>query len=132
MNFFFAAIGLPVSLALNLYTGDINLLFDVYLPGEKQDLTLGLCIFISGIFGICITVFTMLTVTLVGPFAINFSGTIGGVMLTFVGFIFFDDATLTLPVAIGLVISFSGAIHFTICKYYELNAANKVEDKKKN
>lgn len=119
MNFFFALIGLPLSLAISLYTGEIEKLQDVFL-GPKADMGLGGCILISGAFGIGITVSSLLTTTLCGPFAVNFAGSVGHLFLTFAGFMMFDDATLTTNMLIGLVLSFTGAAHFCVCKYQEL------------
>jgi hypothetical protein len=74
----------------------------------------------------------LLTTTLCGPFAINFAGTIGHVFLTFIGFMFFDDAKLTNAVLIGLCCSFVGAIHFSYYKYIEIYYPEKTDDEKKS
>ena len=130
MNFFFAIIGLPLSFAINTYTGEWEKLFAA-MDGPKADSTLIGCIFISGAFGIGITITSLLTTTLCGPFAINFAGTVGHVFLTFIGFMVFDDANLTNAVLIGLLCSFTGAIHFSYNKYLEIYYPEKVEDEKK-
>ena len=67
--------------------------------------------------GICITVSGLLTVKVCGPIAMNVSGTLKDVGLTYAGFIFFNDATASLNVAVGLACSFTGASYIIYDKY---------------
>ena len=57
------------------------------------------------------------TVAIGGPLSLNITGIIKDVFLTYAGFIFFDDATCTLCVMVGLAISFGGAIKTIVHKY---------------
>lgn len=73
----------------------------------------------SGLSGIMITITTLMTVCICGPLAVNIAGTLKDVGLTYVGFIFFDDVTLTESVAVGLTLSFAGASYFVYDKWLE-------------
>ena len=55
-----------------------------------------------------------------GPIAVNVSGIIKDVFLTYVGFILFDDQELNLNVATGLALSFIGAFYWSYKKYREI------------
>jgi len=57
-----------------------------------------------------ITIFTLLTVTACGPFALNISGTTKDAVLTYLGFILFDDIMPTTMILIGITMSFCGAV----------------------
>jgi hypothetical protein len=61
----------------------------VFLNPDTQNSSLGLQILISGSFGIMITMTSLLTVTICGPLAVNISGTMKDVALTYAGFVFF-------------------------------------------
>ena len=65
---------------------------------------------ISGVFGIVITLSVLCVVATGGPIAVNITGTFKDVFLTYVGFTFFDDQKFSPLVAIGLGLSFIGAI----------------------
>lgn len=110
LNFYFASIGLPLMYVITNYQGEFHLISEA-LNGDNFDLKAN--IFISGISGILITMFNLLTVMVVGPLAINIGGIIKDVLLTYLGFILFSDANLTAKVALGLLMSFTGAIIFT-------------------
>ena len=99
--------------ALTVSQGEFHLIPDALTSGNFDLIT---NIFISGFSGILITMFNLLTVMLVGPLAINIGGIIKDVLLTYLGFILFSDATLTAKVAAGLLMSFLGAIIFTYDK----------------
>ena len=90
MNFFFALVGLPIFFALTTYTGEIKLLSDIWhmedLSYRFSCLTL---ICISGISGIMITLSLLMVCTIAAPIAINVTGVIKDVALTYIGFIFF-------------------------------------------
>jgi len=79
----------------------------------KSDLGLCLMLLLSGSFGIVILLASLITVTVCGPMAIVISGVFKDVSLTYVGFIFFTDATPTFLVKTGLIMSFSGAIYYS-------------------
>ena len=128
MNLFFAMLGLPLMYAITSYTGEINLLYDVFINPETKNWWLGLQVLISGASGILITNTSLLTVTVCGPLAINISGTLKDVMLTYLGFIFFDDVTATPAVVLGLGFSFLGATYYSYSKYLE---ATKPKEKVK-
>jgi len=64
----------------------------------------------------------LLCIKLAGPVAVNISGTLKDVVLTYVGFMFFDDVKMTTPVLVGLVFSFGGAAYISYTKAAEANA----------
>ena len=116
INFFFACLGLPLMTALCSYYGELGLLqealaFDEARPGLNY-----MCL-LSGSFGILIMMTTILTVTLAGPIAINIAGILKDGVLTYAGFLFFDDIKATPSVMAGLGISFSGALSYLAYKY---------------
>lgn len=57
--------------------------------------------------------------TLCSPVAFNITGNLKDVVLTYVGFLFFNDAILTLLVGIGLLLSFSGAGSYAVDSYFK-------------
>jgi len=61
-------------------------------------------------------------IKLAGPVAVNITGTLKDVILTYVGFIFFDNVEMTNPVLVGLVFSFTGAAYISYTKAAEANA----------
>jgi len=74
-------------------------------------------VLLSGSMGIVITIVSLLTVTVCGPLALNITGTIKDVALTYAGFIFFDDVQATTSIIVGLGMSFAGASYFSYSKY---------------
>ena len=62
------------------------------------------------------------TVAIAGPLALNVTGIIKDVFLTYAGFIFFNDTKVTLFVMVGLALSFIGAIMTIVHKYQVSNA----------
>lgn len=92
--FFFACVGLPFSLGMNLYCGEFDK-FDMAIKGqETPEMLMGL-VLASGFFGLSTTISTLLVSNLCGPFALIFAGTLGHMFCTVAGFIFFDDAKAT-------------------------------------
>ena len=77
--------------------------------------------------GIIITCSVLMLCTICSPIAFNITGThlhlpnpIGNlkdIVLTYVGFMFFNDAKLTVMVAIGLFLSFLGAGSYVYDSY---------------
>jgi hypothetical protein len=66
----------------------------------------------STVSGILITVLTNMCVALGGAIAVNITGTLRDVGLTYLGFLLFDDITPTGAVLIGIGISFLGAMNY--------------------
>ena len=69
------------------------------------------------------------TVAVAGPLALNVTGVIKDVFLTYAGFIFFDDTKVTSFVLIGLGVSFMGAIQ-TIVHKYQVSKGKKEKSEK--
>jgi hypothetical protein len=126
INFFFASIGLPLMSAITIYNGDINVLYDVFFNEQTRDGSLGMCIMISGSFGIAITMTSLLTITICGPIAVNISGTMKDVALTYAGFAFFDNVIASPSVIAGLCSSFGGAAFYSYDRYKSLTSAKTV------
>lgn len=85
---------------------------------------------VSGSFGIAITMTSLLTVTICGPLAVNISGTIKDVALTYVGFAFFDNVIASASVIVGLCFSFTGATFYSYDRYKSiLEEAAKTNEK---
>lgn len=131
INFFFACIGLPLMLAITSSNGDINVLYDVFLNNGTRNIGLGTYIMISGSFGIAITMTSLLTVTICGPLAVNISGTMKDVALTYAGFVFFENVKASVPVIVGLCFSFAGATFYSYDRYKSLTKGNNKVDEKK-
>ena len=81
----------------------------------------------TGCMGVFITLSVLCVVNIGGPIAVNVSGIIKDVFLTYVGFIFFDDQEFNSFVALGLALSFVGAINWVYFKFME--DASKTDDK---
>jgi len=77
---------------------------------------------ISGVSGIMITLSVLMCIKLAGPVAVNITGTLKDVILTYVGFMFFEGVEITTPVMVGLVFSFAGAAYISYTKVAEANA----------
>jgi len=96
INFFFACLGLPLALFVTIYTGEIYELTSIM---ENQDFNTNVWfvsyVVISGMMGIAITLSVLMVVTINGAIAQSIVGNMKDVVLTFVGFVFFDDAPLT-------------------------------------
>ena len=108
INFFFALIGLPITLFLTVMLGEFGKLFEVFFDPDTRGLAL--CVLMSGCFGILITITTVLVSAVCGPVANNVSGTLKDIGLTYAGFVFFDDIKVTKSVLAGLGLSFAGAV----------------------
>ena len=86
---------------------------------------------VSGMGGIMITIATLLTVTTCGPSAVNIAGTLKDVLLTYLGFILFDDIKPTNQILVGLALSFTGAVTMTYMNVTGNMAKTAAEAKKK-
>lgn len=69
--------------------------------------------------GIIITLSVLMVCTVVSPVAFNITGNMKDVVLTYVGFMFFNDASLTFFVGLGLTISFAGAASYALDQYFK-------------
>ena len=56
--------------------------------------------------------------TTAGPLALSVTAILKDVLLTYAGFIVFDDSRATIPVVVGITFSFVGAI---LCIYTKYN-----------
>jgi len=65
---------------------------------------------LSASMGILITLSLLMVCTVVGPIAINITGNLKDVALTWVGFVFFNDVALTVMMGVGLFMSFLGSV----------------------
>jgi len=92
-------------------------LYDVFINPETNNEGLQAYIMISGSFGILITISATLITTVCGPLALNISGTMKDVGLTYAGFILFEGVNATPNVLTGLSLSFLGASYMLYYKY---------------
>lgn len=69
INFFFAICGLPIVLAITLYTGEIS---QIFMP----DLKFIALLLMSGVMGIVITCAVLMVCTICSPVAFNIAGNI--------------------------------------------------------
>jgi len=72
---------------------------------------------ISGGSGIIITLSILCVVQVGGPILVNVTGIVKDVVLTYLGFMFFDDIQPTTMVLTGLAVSFAGATLALVDKY---------------
>lgn len=97
------------------YTGEIHQLTEVI---DKSDSVTAFWfvsyVVLSGVLGIVITMSVLMVVTINGPIWQNIVGNSKDIILTFVGFMFFDDANLTFMMAFGLTMSFAGAALYVL------------------
>jgi len=91
INFFFALLGLPICIFVTNYQGDADYFFNLLFNEKTYDINEIIAVFISGMGGILITIASLLVVTTCGPSALNISGTMKDVVLTYLGFILFND-----------------------------------------
>jgi hypothetical protein len=118
INFYFAACGLPIMLFITIYTGEIYDFLEVLeISDFNHKVWFITYICISGVMGIAITLSVLIVCTLVSPIAFNVTGNLKDVALTYIGFIFFEDANLTFMVGVGLLLSFIGSGAYIIDRY---------------
>ena len=82
-------------------------------------------VFVFSIIGALLSFSIAITVAIGGPLALNVTGIMKDVFLTYAGFIFFDDTEPTAYVLIGLTLSFVGAIK-TIHSKFKASRANEI------
>jgi len=111
------------------YQGDSDYLYNLFFNEKMFNLEEIIAITISGMGGILITIASLLTVTTCGPSALNVSGTLKDVALTYLGFILFDDVKPTTKILVGLALGFSGASTMTYINVFN-NMAKAEADKK--
>jgi len=113
INFFFACVGLFVTLIYNcLVTSDYQQLSENYFTENGN--TFALMLGGSGAAGIVLTLSVLSVCATGGPIMVNVTGTIKDVFLTYVGFAFFNDTKVTESVLLGLTLSFAGALNTII------------------
>lgn len=107
-----------MTLYITQRTGEIYFLQEVFMI-KDFDLRVRFIasLLLSGVMGIMITCSALMVVTLCNPVANNITGNLKDVILTYIGFIFFDDAILSSSVAIGLMFSFLGAAYYVFNAY---------------
>ena len=76
-------------------------------------------VIISSVICVLHTYTTLMTLNLVGPIGVNIAGICKDIILTYVGFMFFDDAMPNPLVVFGLLVSFSGASFYIYAKATE-------------
>ena len=84
--------------------------------GGSLNLEFCLLMVISGVFGFCMTMSRLLSVSFGGAQACGITAVVKDVLLTYVSFIFFDDARCTPMVLIGLAVSFCGVFFQLVVK----------------
>lgn len=134
LTFFFGLIGLPVTLGISSWTGQLVPFFWLMKNG-MEEVTVGsheqmiLLIMTTGSLGMLILMTQLLCVSINGSLSISITGVFKDVGLTFIGFLLFDDTEATTNVILGLTISFIGAIYYCVMKYQK---STQVESKKIN
>ena len=105
-NFFYACIGFVASVIYNYVITDDYM----QLVNHWEDPNFRIMLLVLSTMQALFSFSIAITVALAGPLALNITGIIKDVFLTYAGFIFFDDVQPTWPVLIGLALSFAGAI----------------------
>mgnify|MGYP000748917462 CR=1 FL=1 len=86
----------------------------------------------SGSMGIIITLSVLVVIVVGGPIMVNVTGTMKDGLLTYAGFVFFDDSKVSPMVLLGLGLSFAGATFTLINKYKQVKQEKQSEkDSKK-
>jgi len=75
---------------------------------------------VSGLLGITISMSMISVIIVAGPIMVNVVGNIRDIVLTYLGFAFFNDQECTMLVGIGLAVSFCGALHALITKFKQM------------
>ena len=105
LNFFIAFISLPL---LAIWVSSDGSL-DAMAATDVSDSGFVFWFFMSSVSGILITVSSIMVNVICSPIAYNVTGILKDVVLTALGFLCFSDVELTQPLALGLVLSFTGA-----------------------
>ena len=126
-NFFFSCIGFSMTAIYNFgITSDYTQILDVIDDPKFQAM-----LFLFSVIGASLSLSIACSVAIGGPLALNITGIIKDVFLTYAGFIFFDDTECTAFVMSGLAISFAGAIKTIIHKLQANNKTSKgIQDTK--
>ena len=80
----------------------------------------------SGFMGILITLGVLLVLTTTSPVAVNITGIIKDVLLTYLGFICFKNVNASIYVISGLTVSFVGAVIYSMDSYKKLKEKQKI------
>ena len=109
-NYFIAYVSLPLLLADTLFRGYLDSFWaNPYIFDPGFLFWVGL----STVSGVLINVLTVAVSMNVSPVALNLTGTARSVGLTAVGFLCFNDVSMTHNLAVGLALSFSGAFTYS-------------------
>lgn len=91
ISFYFSALGIIVLTPYIFYSGNNMVLYNMFSLGSEQRQTFIYLFTLSSVSGLIITIFSLLVVALGGPIAMNITGNVRDVGLTYIGFILFDD-----------------------------------------
>ena len=84
-------------------------------------------LFLSGIMGIVITLSVLMVCTTSSPVSVNITGTIKDVLLTYAGFVFFQNVHISPSVIMGLAFSFLGASYYGYNSYSAMKQSAKLK-----
>lgn len=112
-NFFFVCTGLLMTSFYNfVLTSDYKQIIE---HSEEPHFQATLLIFSTVSASLSLSI--AIAVAIGGPVALNVTGILKDVFLTYAGFMFFDETEPTLCVLIGLALSFAGAIKYVHSKF---------------
>eukprot|EP00347_Sterkiella_histriomuscorum_P018313 403345983 len=119
INFYFACCGLPVALFYTIYMGEVGEFQTIFSLQQDFYSQLGFIAHftVSGVFGIVITISMLMLITINGPIAPYFVGAVKDIFLTIFSFVYFNDASFTHMVGLGLLLSFCGVAVYTYDQY---------------
>ena len=113
INFYFALCGFPIALLFTVASGEIWQFGELFgKQDEVQNFWFVVYLVLSASMGIMITLTLLMVCTVVGPIAINITGNVKDVALTWIGFVLFNDVTLTMMMGVGLLMSFAGSVYY--------------------
>ena len=108
-----------MTLLINLFTGELSSLIESVKHQENSVSQMGFLVTLglSGLMGITVTLAIFIVNGIASPVAMNLSGITKDLFLTYLGFVMFDDAKMTLLVGLGLGLSFIGATSYLYKQY---------------
>lgn len=123
-NFFFSLTGFLSTLVYNcICTTDYEQLLEL-----SSDQHFQVMFFIFAVLGAIFSFSIAITVAVAGPLALNVTGIIKDVFLTYAGFMFFNETKVTRFVVVGLAFSFVGAVWTILHKYKVSNQTTKTHE----
>lgn len=118
-SFFFSFVGFLILAPYVVYSNNHHVLYDFAFKEGENHAEFFWLFGQSSVSGLIITIFTMIVISLGGPYAMYVTGNMRDVVLTYISFLIFDDLASSNLIIIGISMSFLGSLVFVASKMKE-------------